>query len=102
MSKEILYLLLPEYADHEAAYLTQAIASDELSIKEYPKYTNKVLAPTMAPVKSIGGFRTMPDYSFETMPDNYAALVLVGGFGWKMPLADQVAPVVQKAMTEGK
>ena len=34
MSKEILYLLLPEYADHEAAYLTQAIASDELSIKE--------------------------------------------------------------------
>lgn len=102
MSKEILYLLLPEYADHEAAYLTQAIASDELSIKEYPKYTNKVLAPTMAPVKSIGGFHTMPDYSFETMPDNYAALVLVGGFGWKMPLADQVAPVVQKAMTEGK
>lgn len=29
MSKEILYILLPDYAAHEAVYLAQAIASDE-------------------------------------------------------------------------
>ena len=80
MNNEILYILLPDYAAHEVVYLSQAIASDEYALKENPKYVNKVVAPTMEPVKSIGGFRTLPDYSFETMPDDYAALVLIGGF----------------------
>ena len=54
MSNEILYILLPDYAAHEAVYLSQAIASDDFSMKENPKYVNKVVAPTMGPVKSIG------------------------------------------------
>ena len=86
MSNEILYVLLPDYAAHEAVYLSQAIASDEFAMKENPKYVNKVVAPTMEPVRSIGGFRTLPDYSFDTMPDDYAALVLIGGFGWGTPV----------------
>ena len=53
MSNEILYVLLPDYAAHEAVYLSQAIASDEFALKENPKYVNKVLAPTLEPVKSI-------------------------------------------------
>ena len=56
----------------------------------------------MEPVKSIGGFRTLPDYSFETMPDDYAALVLIGGFGWTTPVAEQVVPIVQQAIEKGK
>ena len=83
MSNEILYILLPDYAAHEAVYLSQAVASDDFAMKENPKYVNKVVAPTLEPVKSIGGFRTVPDYSFDTMPDDYAALVLIGGFGWR-------------------
>lgn len=102
MSNEILYILLPEYAAHEIVYLSQAVASDEFAMKENPKYVNKVVAPTMEPVKSIGGFRTMPDYSFETMPDDYAALVLIGGFGWSKPVAEQVVPIVKKAVEKGK
>ena len=54
MSNEILYILLPEYAAHEIVYLSQAVASDEFAMKENPKYVNKVVAPTMEPVKSIG------------------------------------------------
>ena len=102
MSNEILYILLPDYAAHEAVYLSQAIASDEFAMKEHPKYVNKVVAPTMEPVKSIGGFRTMPDYSFETMPDDFAALVLIGGFGWSTPVAEQVVPIVRQAIGKGK
>lgn len=102
MSKEILYVLLPDYAEHEVVYLAQAIASDEYALKENPKYVNKVVAPSMDPVKSIGGFRTLPDYSFDTMPDDYAALVLVGGFGWVTPVAEKVVPIVRKAIEEGK
>ncbi|MDE5659104.1 MAG: DJ-1/PfpI family protein [Muribaculaceae bacterium] len=101
MSKEILYVLLPDYAAHEAVYLTQAVASDEYALKDNPKYVNKVVAPTAEPVKSIGGFRTVPDYSFDTMPDDYAALVLIGGFGWSTPVAEKVVPLVSRAIEKG-
>lgn len=102
MNNEILYILLPDYAAHEAVYLSEVIASDELALKESPKYVNKVVAPTLEPVKSIGGFRTLPDYSFDTMPDDYAALVLIGGFGWSRPVAEQVVPIVKQAIEKGK
>ena len=102
MSNEILYILLPDYAAHEVVYLSQAISSDEYALKENPKYVNKIVAPSMEPVKSIGGFRTLPDYSFETMPDDYAALVLIGGFGRTTPIAAHVIPIVRKAIDEGK
>ncbi len=102
MSNEILYILLPDYAAHEIVFLSQAIASDEFALKENPKYVNKVVAPTLEPVKSIGGFRTLPDYSFDTLPDDYAALILIGGFGWATPLADQVESIVRDALSKGK
>ena len=102
MNNEMLYILLPDYAAHEAVYLSQAIASDEFALKENPKYVNKIVAPTMEPVKSIGGFRTLPDYSLDTIPDDYAALVLIGGFGWTTPVADKVVPIVRHAIENGK
>lgn len=102
MNNEILYVLLPDYAAHEIVYLSEAIASDEQSLKENPKYVNKIVAPTMDPVKSIGGFRTLPDYSFDTMPDDYAAMVLIGGFGWATSVADKVVPIVKRAIENGK
>ncbi|MGM9870517.1 MAG: DJ-1/PfpI family protein [Muribaculaceae bacterium] len=102
MNNEILYVLLPDYAAHEVVFLAQAISSDEYALKENPKYVNKVVAPSMEPVKSIGGFQTLPDYSFDTMPYDYAALVLIGGFGWTTPIADQVALIVRKAIEKGK
>lgn len=102
MKNEILYILLPDYAAHEMVYLAEAVSSDEFALKESPKYVNKVVAPTLDAVKSIGGFRIMPDYSFDTMPDDYAALVLVGGFGWSMPVAEQVVPIVRQAIDRGR
>lgn len=102
MSNEILYILLSDYAAHEVVYLSQAVASDEYALKENPKYVNKVVAPAMEPVKPIGGFLTLPDYSFESIPDDYAALVLIGGFGWATPVAEQVAPIVRNAIARGK
>ena len=90
MKNEVLYLLLNNYADHEPAFLASAIACDEYSIKENPKYINKVV------------FRTLPDYSFDTMPDDYAALVLIGGFGWlDEQEADKVVPIVRHAIEKG-
>ncbi len=102
MSQEILYILLPDFASHEMAYLMEAISSDEQQLKPNPRYVNKIVAPTMEQVTAIGGFRVSPDYSFENMPDDYAALVLIGGFGWTTPVADAAAPIVKKAIDSGK
>lgn len=102
MSNEILYVLLPDFAGHEMVYLMEAISSDERALKENPKYINKIVAPTMASVAGIGGYRILPDYSFENMPDDYAALVLIGGYGWLTPVADKVAPIVKDAIAKGR
>lgn len=102
MSNEILYILLPDFAAHEMVYLMEAISSDEQQLKPDPKYVNRIVAPSAEPVTAIGGFRVMPDYTFADMPDDYAALVLVGGYGWLTPAADEVVPVVRKAVEEGK
>ncbi|MDE5628718.1 MAG: DJ-1/PfpI family protein [Muribaculaceae bacterium] len=100
-SKEILYILLPDFASHEMVYLMEAISSDEQQLKANPKYINKIIAPAMEPVTAIGGFRVLPDYSFENMPDDYAALILVGGYGWLTPVVDMVTPIVRKALDKG-
>lgn len=102
MSNEILYILLPDFASHEMVYLIEAISSDEQQLKDNPKYINKIVAPTMEPVSAIGGFRVLPDYSFADMPHDYAALILIGGYGWLTPAADAVAPIVRKAIDSAK
>lgn len=102
MKNEILYLLLDNYADHEAVFLSSAIACDERSIKANPKYVNKIVAPTLGAVRSCSGFRMLPDYSFNTMPEDYAALVLIGGFGWlDEAVAGKVVPIVRRAIDKG-
>lgn len=102
MKNEVLYLLLDKYADHEAVFLASAISCDERNIKENPKYINKILSPKPGSVCSCSGFRILADYSFETMPDDYAALILIGGFGWLDEHdADKVVPVVRHAIEKG-
>ena len=100
MSNEILYILLPDFASHEMVYLMEAISSDEQQLKTNPKYVNKIVAPTAEPVYAIGGFKVIPDYTFDNMPDDYTALVLIGGYGWLTPIADEVKPIVRKAIDE--
>ena len=56
----------------------------------------------MDAVRSCSGFHTLPDYSFGTMPDDYAALVLIGGFGWlDEKEANKVVPIARRAIEKG-
>lgn len=102
MSNEILYLLLPDFAAHEMVYLMEAISSDEQQLKPNPKYVNRIVAPTADPITAIGGFKVIPDYTFDDMPDDFAALVLIGGYGWLTPIAEEVKPIVRKAIEKGR
>ena len=57
--KEILYILLDNYAEHEIGFMPGAVSAD------------------------------------------YAALVLIGGFGWMNPEAERVLPIVKDALSKG-
>lgn len=101
MKQEVLFLLLNEYADWESAYLAATLNGGVMPGSEV-KYATKVVAPTLEAVCSIGGFRTLPDYSFQSMPKDYAALILIGGMQWDSPEAEQVVPLVEDALKRGK
>lgn len=66
------------------------------------KYEVHTVAPTSDAIRSIGGFSTLPDYSFENMPKDYVALVLIGGSRWDSPEAKRVVPLIQEALDKGK
>lgn len=101
MKKEIIFVLLNEYADWEGAFIASSLNAGVMPGSEV-KYTTRVAAPTMDAVSSIGGFHTLPDYSFQTIPTDYAALILIGGMQWGSPEAEQVVPLVQDALQRGK
>lgn len=100
MKQEVLFIILNQYADWESAYLSSSIHTGVLE-ENPPKYVTKTVAPTLEPVTSMGGFRTLPDYSFDNIPNNYAALILVGGLQWDTPEAEKVAPIVEAAAKKG-
>ena len=99
--QKVLFVLLDEYTDWEGAFLSTALHVGVIPGSEV-KYRVYTVAPTQEAVCSIGGYRTLPDFSFANMPDDYAALVLIGGNKWDTPEAEPVASLVQKALNAGK
>ena len=93
--KEVLFVLIEEYAEWEFALLAPGLRRG-FGIWE-PQYDVRTVAADAGPVMSIGGVRCLPDYTFETIPDDYAALVLVGGMNWWGEEARRVVPLVEQA-----
>ena len=73
----ILLVLLEEYADWEAAYISSGV-----HLLGQGKFEIKTVSLSTQSVRSIGGLQTIPDYTIDTMPDDYAALLLIGGMRW--------------------
>ena len=78
MKKTVLFVLLQQYADWEAAYLSSAI-----HMLGQGNYEVKTVSLTKEKVKSIGGFCTIPDYDIQSIPEDYEALILIGGMSWR-------------------
>ena len=49
MMKEILYILLDNYAEHEIGFMPGAVSTDATGFRKEPKYINKMVAPTTEP-----------------------------------------------------
>lgn len=65
-------------------------------------YEVKTLSLSREPVKSIGGFTTIPDYGADDYPEEFSAIVLVGGMSWRTEDAKQIAPIVKTAFNDRK
>lgn len=97
MKKTILFVILPLYADWEAAYISSAIM-----MLGQGQYNIKTVSISQDYVMSVGGFRVMPDYDIKSVPDDYEALILIGGMTWRDENAQQVKPLVEDCRQKGK
>lgn len=97
MKKEILFVLLNDFADWEGAYI-----APNLNVGVEPgsesKYIVKTVSVTKDPVVSCGGFRVLPDYGINDVPVDYAGIVLIGGMRWFTPEAEVIVPLVKDAI----
>ena len=64
MKQKVIFILLNEYTDWEGAFLSTALHVGVVPGSEI-KYEVCTVAPTLDAVRSIGGLRTLPDYSFN-------------------------------------
>ncbi len=97
MKKNILFVILEKFADWEAAYLSSAIQTFGAD-----QYAVKTVSLEKKAVESIGGFRIIPDYDIHDMPEDYAALILIGGTSWRADPAQQIRPFVEKCFHAGR
>ncbi len=97
MKKTILFVILPQYADWEAAYLASA-----LTMLGEGNYEIKTVSLSLEAVTSIGGFRALPDYDLKTVPSDYEALILIGGLSWRNENAQQIKPLAADCFQKRK
>lgn len=99
--KEVIFVLLNEFADWEGAYIATCL---NIGVKPGSpvNYTVKTMSVTKDPIMSIGGFKVLPDYDLNDMPTDHAGLVLIGGMHWFSLEAAQIVPLVEKAIEDNK
>lgn len=97
MPKTVLFFLLNQYSDWEAAYVMSLIAG-----LGKDQYAIKTLALTKDPVRSFGGLTILPDYDLASVPDNFDALILIGGMLWRTEEAKKITPLVCAAIAQNK
>ena len=100
MKRTLLFVLLDDFADWEAAYLAPALRGGVLPGHE-GSYDTCYAAPGGRPGRSIGGMTVHPDRDLSTLPDACAGVILVGGMGWQRPEAEEVMTLVREAHARG-
>ncbi len=99
--KEVIFVLLNGFADWEGAYISTCLNTG-VKPGNPIKYTVKTLSLSKEPINSIGGFKLLPDYSIEDIPEDYAALILIGGMNWFNPESLKILPLVEKAISRNR
>lgn len=98
--KTVLFVLLDNFADWEAAFLAPALRGGVMPGHD-GHFNVSYAAPGGRPVRSIGGLHVTPDRDLSALPDDCAGVILVGGMDWGTPAAAEVAPLVREALSRG-
>jgi len=98
MNEKVLFVLLDEYADWEAASLAAAL--NEEPEGDGRRFDVKTVSLTKEPVRSIGGFTVLPDYGIDDAPEEFAGLILIGGNSWRKDGSERVMELVDKAISQ--
>lgn len=93
VKRDVIFVLLDRYADWECAFIAAALNNGIGG--ERAMFSVKTLAVTKDPVISMGGFKTLPDYDINGLPEEYAALILVGGLSWFSQESKQIVALVK-------
>lgn len=101
MKKEILFVLLNDFADWEGAYIAPNL-NQGVEPGSETQYVVKNVSVSKEPVVSLGGFKVLPDYSINDVPTDYAGVILIGGMSWFTPEAKLIIPLVENAFKNGK
>ena len=96
----VLFVLLPNFADREPVILAEAL-NWGFHLWE-SRFQVKTVGLSAEPIPSLGGFKVLPDYSVEEAPDNFSALILIGGTDWNSGAARRVLPLIEKASKENR
>lgn len=97
MKKTILIVILQQYADWEAAYISSAI-----SMLGQGLFKIRTVSLSKEPVQSIGGFQVLPDYDIASVPNDYEALILIGGLTWRSGQTQQIRELAVDCFQKGK
>lgn len=92
--KPVLFVLVEKYADWEGAFL----ASDIMDSSKQTGLVVKTVGVQSASPNSLGGFKTLTDFTLDTVPDDFAGLVLIGGDTWRTPEVEGVNDLLEKAL----
>lgn len=98
--KTVLFVLLDQFADWESAFLAPALRGGIMPGRP-GSHAVRYATPGGVPVRSIGGMTLTPDCDTETLPDDCAGLILVGGMSWATPEAERIVPLVREALSHG-
>lgn len=101
MKKEILVVLLNDFADWEGAYIAPSLNCG-VEPGDENKYVVKTVSVTKDPVISCGGFKVLPDYGITDIPIDYAGVVLIGGTRWFTPEAESIVSLVKDAVENNR
>lgn len=97
MKEIVLFAILDRYAEWEAANLAAGLnqlAGD--------RFKAKTVSLGLTPIRSIGGFRTLPDYDLQAVPAGYRALILIGGESWRTEEALKLRPLVEDCLRQNR
>lgn len=96
MGKHIAFIVIDQFADWEAAYLSSAA-------RTYFDGTTSFHTPGGKPVTSMGGMTLSPDGAIEDLkPEAFDALAVVGSSVWTGQDAPDIFGVLQAAEKAGK